>query len=346
MRNIVLFCYNRPTKLNAKFSIFLTHAITFLHEEIETEVMSWATIAEALDLVRRFAALCFRANDDDLILQFLDANLANAIAQILDRWRGEKDVISNVLAIFALMMVDDDLVSYIYSTDVLNCILRLIKQDSISNNGDIMSTATVCKSLIEYKPYAHPEKVKIDFLAFLLKKYSNSDNPIFKEDMIGMLLDIYNEQCFKELFIKTEIVRELATLSGIVQLEQLIREELFNSQSIKVVEQKNTPSSTWQSSFPKLIEQSEITVAKLIDAQADHLKTEVEHADKESQIQVKMIDVGISCSIKPSEARREDELASYKSFTFDNEIGERELVRFLHHIEDYYPSNKVSFFSC
>lgn len=90
----------------------------------------------------------------------------------------------------------------------------------------IMNLLVVTINLLEYKPYAIPKQMKIDFISYLLTHYGISNDSKFKRDLINILIIAYNKKEFRDLISDRKVLSHLRSETEIDRIDDLIHLEL------------------------------------------------------------------------------------------------------------------------
>ena len=114
-----------------------------------------------------------------------------------------------LLNMVTLFMVDDEMIEYFISTSIIKYLEKMISKESITKKSSIMNIIIIMKSLFEFKPYAFSKTLKIDLLSFLLRNYARENDSNFKNDLIGMLIQIYQNNDFRTLLSDREVKKNL-----------------------------------------------------------------------------------------------------------------------------------------
>lgn len=253
--------------------------------------IDWKSMTEIWELLRKFCTNIFKSENEDIIYQILDPKLAECTMHYIQACSGEGLIVKELLSMVALFMIDEDLVDYFINADILKYLQQMMKVGKPYNKGEgsekqssilgsknsifsvpniknyaqdhsyIMNIIIIVINLFEYKSYAFTKQLKIDYLAFLLTHYSQSNDAKFKKDLINLLILVYKNKDFRDLITDRDVINELKYRSEISQLEDLIHIELEKNSgeigrnnTLGQEEEENphdpTPVQEWSEFFP------------------------------------------------------------------------------------------------
>lgn len=320
LKNIVLLSYIKPRSLGSRITNFLMKCKTILIKEVEkldsleedrrgskiqslksskqevgennAQDIDWNSMTEIWQLLRKFCTNIFKSENEDIIYQILDLKLAECTMKYIRACSGEGVIVKELLSMVAMFMIDEELVEYFMSSNLLQYMETMLQVGKKYMRGDgedskvsltgskhsifsignvenyardpsyVMNIIIIVINLFEHKSYAFTKQLKIDYLAFLLSHYSQSNDAKFKKDLINLLILIYKNKEFRDLMSDREVISELKYRTEISQLEDLIHIELEKNlvgdgtshETISHQEEENpldpTPVKEWQEFFP------------------------------------------------------------------------------------------------
>ena len=112
---------------------------------------------------------------------------------------------TEILSLITLFMVDDEMIEFFISTDIVKHIKKMLVDDIGQSQSTKMNIIIILKSIFDHKPYAFSKQLKIELLVFLLRNYARETDSMFKSDLIGVLIAIYESRHFRELISEKEV---------------------------------------------------------------------------------------------------------------------------------------------
>lgn len=258
MKNIIVLSYLKPRGLNLNYSAFLYKVNSAFYRELEEPKVDVAKINLFAQLLRRFCTNIFKNDNETLIRQVLDLNLAKLLTRALKLARSSDYRaidLKEVLNMLSLFVIDDAIVEYFLNANVASEIFFFIKEDRLDDKGSVINAVTIMTHMLRLKSYSFSKSLKLDFLVFLLKNYEKTEEEEFKADLIELLSSIYEIKEFRKLFHDEEVVIELKYRTDITEMEDLINKELRNfkpkaSPDLKKLQLGPKEDYSWTEQFP------------------------------------------------------------------------------------------------
>ena len=252
LKNVVLLSYIKPRGLRHNISSFFIKINGLLYKELRQERLNWKVLQETIGFLRRFCSNVFKAQNELLIRQILDENLARSVISLMKKCEGHGDIMPELLNMITLFMVDDVMIDLFVSSDIVSILEGMMETKTsklLTSKGTVMNILVILKAMFDHKPYAFSKRLKVNFLVFLLKNYAHQNESVFKNDLIGLLITVYESKDFRELLVDPDVLKELKYRTDITQLEDLIHRELENNHQSEVL---ITPTAVkdWQADFP------------------------------------------------------------------------------------------------
>ena len=210
-------------------------------------------------MLRKFCSNIFRNDNEALIRQVLDINLAKLLTKTLKlaRTSDYRAIdLKEVLNMLSLFVVDDTIIEYFLTANVASELFFFMKEDRLDDKGSVINAVTIMTHMLRLKSYSFSKNLKLDFLVFLLRNYEKTEEEEFKNDLLKLLASIYEIKEFRKLMNDEEVLIELKYRTDITELEDLISKELKNSKSrplqkeIPQPQTQNREDSSWLDQFP------------------------------------------------------------------------------------------------
>lgn len=258
MKNIIVLSYIKPRGLNLNYSAFLYKVNSAFYRELEEPKIDVAKINLFTQLLRRFCTNIFKNDNETLIRQVLDLNLAKLLTRALKFARSSEYRaidLKEVLNMLSLFVIDDAIVEYFLNANVASELFFFIKEDRLDDKGSVINAVTIMTHMLRLKSYSFSKSLKLDFLVFLLKHYEKTEEEEFKADLIELLSTVYEIKEFKKLFGDAEVILELKYRTDITEMEDLINKELRNYKPRPGADGKKLQlapkeDSSWTEQFP------------------------------------------------------------------------------------------------
>lgn len=229
MKNIVILSYLKPQSFNVNYSSFLYKLNSNLYTLIEESKIDVLRINSIVEMLRKFSTNVFKSQNETLIRQVLDLNLAKLLCKTLKLARSieYKGInIKETLNMLSLFLVDDVILEYFLNSNLGSEIFFFMKEDRLEDQSSIINSVTILGCLFKLKSYVFSKPLKVDFLAFILKHYETAQEETFKNDLLQMLVTVYEIKEFKKLLHDEEVVIDLRYRTDIQELEDMIQYEL------------------------------------------------------------------------------------------------------------------------
>ena len=229
MRNVVILSYLKPRGMTLNMTNLLFRINASLFNELEQKIVDANKVNRLLELMRKFCSNVFKSENETLIRQVLDLNLAKLIVRILrltkngDNFRFNLKEVLNMLSLFT---VDDEVIEFFLDNSLATDIYQLIRGDKLVESSTIINVITLMIHFFRIKSYSFSKAMKMDFLAFLFKNYERTDDAEFKADLVVLMLEVYEMKEFRKMLKDEEILTELKFKTEITQLDDLIYNEL------------------------------------------------------------------------------------------------------------------------
>ena len=259
MKNIVILSYLNPKGLNMNYSAFLYKLNSQLFAELEDKNRDIGKVNTIVEMMRKFSSNIFRQENESLIRQILDVNLAKLLVKTLKLARSSEPGsvnIKEVLSMLSLFIVDDEIVDYFLKSNLSSDLFFLMKDERLDSKAAVVNLITVQIHLFRLKSYAFSKNSKLDFLVFVLRQYEKSEDEEFKQDVVKLLGALYEISEFKKLLNDEEIVIEVKYRTEINELEEFIRNELIEGNYAREDRRPNVASNVfeardeWANQFP------------------------------------------------------------------------------------------------
>lgn len=259
MKNIVILSYLNPKGLNMNYSAFLYKLNSQLFAELEDKNRDLGKVNTIIEMMRKFSSNIFRQENESLIRQILDINLAKLLVKTLKLARSSEPGAVNVkevLSMLSLFIVDDEIVDYFLKSNLSSDLFFLMKDERLDSKAAVVNLITVQIHLFRLKSYAFSKNSKLDFLVFVLRQYEKSDDEEFKDDVVKLLGALYEINEFKKLLNDEEIVIEVKYRTEINELEDFIQNELVNGNYAREDRRPNAGTKVfeardeWANQFP------------------------------------------------------------------------------------------------
>lgn len=229
MRNVVILSYLKPRGMTLNMTNLLFRINASLFNELEQKIVDANKVNRLLELMRKFCSNVFKSENETLIRQVLDLNLAKLIVRILrltkngDNFRFNLKEVLNMLSLFT---VDDEVIEFFLDNSLATDIYQLIRGDKLVESSTIINVITLMIHFFRIKSYSFSKAMKMDFLAFLFKNYERTDDAEFKADLVVLMLEVYEMKEFRKMLKDEETLMELKFKTEITQLDDLIYNEL------------------------------------------------------------------------------------------------------------------------
>ena len=258
MRNIVVLSYLNPRGININYSSFLYKLNAALFSELEEARIDVSKVNSTVQLMRKFCTNIFKQENEGLIRQIIDLNLAKLMARTLKLSRSPENRqldLKEVLSMLSLFVVDDEIVEFFLSSSVPMDLLAIMKEDRVEDKGAVVNLITVLLHMFRLKSYAFSKILKMDFLVYLFRHYERANEEVFKNDLLHLSRQVYDIKEFKKMLHDEETVIELKYRTDITQLDDLIKVEFISFVRRDDLETKDSKKKTdpdeWVSQFPK-----------------------------------------------------------------------------------------------